>query len=146
MRHSTLFAIGEPPSTKVEGFATIAEARRIRPVYSWPQSHQLVTQTLQIPTCVEVAVHTGARLYTPAGDWQGYLGAAFEYDFTGTLRNEANGVEIRGGESIRGATGIGEAGIRHAKAGSPWLFDVRLRGYCGKREGASLKLQAEYGF
>ena len=27
-----------------------------------------------------------------------------------------------------------------------WLFDVRLRGYCGKREGASLKLQAEYGF
>ena len=82
----------------------------------------------------------------PAGDWQGYLGAAFEYDFTETLRNEANGVEIRGGESIRGATGIGEAGLRHAKAGSPWLFDVRLRGYCGKREGASLKLQAEYGF
>lgn len=62
----------------------------------------------------------------PAGDWQGFLGAAFEYDFTDTIRNEA--------------------GIHHAKAGSPWLFDMRLRGYCGKREGASLKLQAEYGF
>lgn len=104
------------------------------------------TTTLRFESVDNHRVRTGARLYAPAGDWQGYLGAAFEYDFTETLRNEANGVEIRGGESIRGATGIGEAGLRHAKAGSPWLFDVRLRGYCGKREGASLKLQAEYGF
>ena len=104
------------------------------------------TTTLRFESVDNHRVRTGARLYAPAGDWQGYLGAAFEYDFTETLRNEANGVEIRGGESIRGATGLGEAGLRHAKAGSPWLFDVRLRGYCGKREGASLKLQAEYGF
>ena len=104
------------------------------------------TTTLRFESVDNHRVRTAARLYAPAGDWQGYLGAAFEYDFTETLRNEANGVEIRGGESIRGATGIGEAGLRHAKAGSPWLFDVRLRGYCGKREGASLKLQAEYGF
>lgn len=104
------------------------------------------TTTLRFESVDNHRVRTGARLYAPAGDWQGYLGAAFEYDFTETLRNEANGVEIRGGESIRGATGIGEAGLRHAKAGSPWLFNVRLRGYCGKREGASLKLQAEYGF
>lgn len=104
------------------------------------------TTTLRFESVDNHRVRTGARLYAPAGDWQGYLGAAFEYDFTETLRNEANGVEIRGGESIRGATGIGEAGLRHAKAGSPWLFDVRLRGYCGQREGASLKLQAEYGF
>ena len=104
------------------------------------------TTTLRFESVDNHRVRTGARLYAPAGDWQGYLGAAFEYDFTEMLRNEANGVEIRGGESIRGATGIGEAGLRHAKAGSPWLFDVRLRGYCGKREGASLKLQAEYGF
>lgn len=104
------------------------------------------TTTLRFESVDNHRVRTGARLYAPAGDWQGYLGAAFEYDFTETLRNEANGVEIRGGESIRGATGIGEAGLRHAKAGSPWLFDMRLRGYCGKREGASLKLQAEYGF
>lgn len=104
------------------------------------------TTTLRFESVDNHRVRTGARLYAPAGDWQGYLGAAFEYDFTETLRNEANGGEIRGGESIRGATGIGEAGLRHAKAGSPWLFDVRLRGYCGKREGASLKLQAEYGF
>lgn len=104
------------------------------------------TTTLRFESVDNHRVRTGARLYAPASDWQGYLGAAFEYDFTETLRNEANGGEIRGGESIRGATGIGEAGLRHAKAGSPWLFDVRLRGYCGKREGASLKLQAEYGF
>ena len=104
------------------------------------------TTTLRFESVDNHRVRAGARLYAPAGDWQGYLGAAFEYDFTESLRNEANGVEIRGGESIRGATGIGEAGLRHAKAGSPRLFDVRLRGYCGKREGASLKLQAEYGF
>ena len=104
------------------------------------------TTTLRFESIDNHRVRTGARLYAPAGDWQGYLGAAFEYDFTDTIRNKANGVEIRGGESIRGATGIGEAGLRHAKADSPWLFDVRLRGYCGRREGASLKLQAEYGF
>ncbi len=104
------------------------------------------TTTLRFESVDNHRVRTGARLYAPARDWQGYLGAAFEYDFTDTLRNEANGVEIRGGESIRGATGIGEAGLRHAAADSPWLFDLRLRGYCGKREGASLKLQAEYGF
>ena len=104
------------------------------------------TTTLRFESVDNHRVRTGARLYAPAGDWQGYLGAAFEYDFTDTLRNEANGVEIRGGESIRGATGIGEAGLRHAAADSPWLFDLRLRGYCGKREGSSLKLQAEYGF
>lgn len=104
------------------------------------------TTTLRFESVDNHRVRTGARLYAPAGDWQGYLGAAFEYDFTDTIRNKANGVEIRGGESIRGATGIGEAGLRHAKADSPWLFDVRLRGYCGRREGASLKLQAEYGF
>lgn len=104
------------------------------------------TTTLRFESVDNHRVRTGARLYAPAGDWQGYLGAAFEYDFTDTIRNKANGGEIRGGESIRGATGIGEAGLRHAKADSPWLFDVRLRGYCGQREGASLKLQAEYGF
>lgn len=104
------------------------------------------TTSLRFESVDNHRVRTGARLYAPAGDWQGYLGAAFEYDFTDTIRNKANGVEIRGGESIRGATGIGEAGLRHAKADSPWLFDVRLRGYCGRREGASLKLQAEYGF
>ena len=104
------------------------------------------TTTLRFESVDNHRVRTGARLYAPAGDWQGYLGAAFEYDFTDTIRNKANGVEIRGGGSIRGATGIGEAGLRHAKADSPWLFDVRLRGYCGRREGASLKLQAEYGF
>ena len=62
--YSTLFAIGKQPSTKIEGFATIAEARRIRPVYSRRLSPRLVTQTLQIPTCVEIAVHMGTRLYT----------------------------------------------------------------------------------
>jgi hypothetical protein len=34
--YSTLFAIGKQPSTKIEGFATIAEARRISLDFSSP--------------------------------------------------------------------------------------------------------------
>ncbi len=52
------------------------------------------TTTLRFESVDNHRVRTGARLYAPAGDWQGYLGAAFEYDFTETLRNEANGGEI----------------------------------------------------
>ena len=86
------------------------------------------------------------RWYAPAGAWQGYLGAAYEYDFTPDARNEANGVHIEGGENLRGSTGIGEMGFRYSAHDSGWLVDLRLRGYCGQRKGGSLKMQAEYAF
>ncbi len=91
-------------------------------------------------------VRTGMRWYAPAGAWQGYLGAAYEYDFTPDARNEANGVHIEGGENLRGSTGIGEMGFRYSAHDSGWLVDLRLRGYCGQRKGGSLKMQAEYAF
>ena len=53
---------------------------------------------------------------------------------------------VRGGEPLRGATGIGELGLRAGEAGSPWTVDLRVRGYVGEREGASFRLQGEYAF
>ena len=58
----------------------------------------------------------------------------------------AEGQSVRGGEPLRGATGIGELGLRAGEAGSPWTVDLRLRGYAGEREGVSFRLQGEYAF
>ena len=92
-------------------------------------------------------VRTGLRLYLPSTEIaQGYIGAAYEYDFSPDSDVTVNGYEIHAENKLRGSTGIGEIGLRFAKKDSPWLMDVRFRGYFGQREGESLKLQAEYAF
>lgn len=46
------------PRLKSKTLQLLPRQRRIRPVYVRPLSHQPVTQTLQISTCIEVAVRT----------------------------------------------------------------------------------------
>ena len=46
------------PRLKSKALQLLPRQRRIRPVYVRPLSHQPVTQTLQISTCIEVAVRT----------------------------------------------------------------------------------------
>lgn len=92
-------------------------------------------------------IRTGLRLHAALAEGvAAYAGAAFEYDFTPKPEVRAEGQSVRGGEPLRGATGIGELGLRAGEAGSPWTVDLRVRGYVGEREGASFRLQGEYAF
>ena len=52
-----MFAVNNP-RLKSKALQLLPRQRRIRPVYVRPLSHQPVTQTLQISTCIEVAVRT----------------------------------------------------------------------------------------
>ena len=92
-------------------------------------------------------VRAGARIYSPRlQDWHGYAGAALEYDFSPDSEVKINGFKINAGKDMRGATGIGEAGMSYRKTGASWLVDMRLRGYVGERKGFSVRAQFEHAF
>lgn len=47
---------------------------------------------------------------------------------------------------MRGSMGIGSLGLRYQSEDSPWIADLKVRGYVGQREGVSGKLQVQYRF
>ena len=71
-----------------------------------------------------------------------YLGGYWEREFDGTARASTHGFAI-GTPSLRGDTGIGEAGIAIKPAGSRGFFiDLGVQCHGGKRDGAAATLHA----
>ena len=69
-----------------------------------------------------------------------YVGAAWDQELDGIARASTNGYAIDA-PSLRGGTGIGEAGVTFKPASSRGLFaDFGVQGYTGRREGVTAAL------
>lgn len=92
-------------------------------------------------------IRVGGRLYFPLqNSFWAYTGLAYQYDFTPDVHIEANGEKIADAASMRGSMGIGSLGLRYKSEDSPWVVDLKIRGYVGQREGVSGKAQVEYRY
>lgn len=92
-------------------------------------------------------IRVGGRLYFPLqNSFWAYTGLAYQYDFTPDVHVEANGEKIADAASMRGSMGIGSLGLRYKSEDSPWVVDLKIRGYFGQREGLSGKAQVEYRY
>ncbi len=92
-------------------------------------------------------IRVGGRLYFPLqNSFWAYTGLAYQYDFTPDVHVEANGEKIVDAASMRGSMGIGSLGLRYKSEDSPWVVDLKIRGYVGQREGVSGKAQVEYRY
>ncbi|MDM8087002.1 autotransporter outer membrane beta-barrel domain-containing protein [Parasutterella secunda] len=92
-------------------------------------------------------IRVGGRLYFPLqNSFWAYTGLAYQYDFTPDVHVEANGEKIADAASMRGSMGIGSLGFRYKSEDSPWVVDLKIRGYVGQREGLSGKAQVEYRY
>lgn len=92
-------------------------------------------------------IRVGGRLYFPLqNSFWAYTGLAYQYDFTPDVHVEANGEKIADAASMRGSMGIGSLGLRYKSEDSPWVVDLKIRGYVGQREGISGKAQVEYRY
>ena len=92
-------------------------------------------------------IRVGGRLYFPLqNSFWAYTGLAYQYDFTPDVHVEANGEKIADAASMRGSMGIGSLGLRYKSEDSPWVVDLKIRGYVGQREGVSGKAQVEYRY
>ena len=92
-------------------------------------------------------IRVGGRLYFPLqNSFWAYTGLACQYDFTPDVHVEANGEKIADAASMRGSMGIGSLGLRYKSEDSPWVVDLKIRGYVGQREGLSGKAQVEYRY
>ena len=92
-------------------------------------------------------LRVGARYLDRKNDrFTGYYGLAYEYEFSGDTGGTANHHAMYT-PSLQGSTVIGEIGFRGTPGeGSPWSFEVSLRGYAGKQEGISGAVTAVYSF
>ena len=92
-------------------------------------------------------LRVGARYLDRKNDrFTGYYGLAYEYEFSGDTGGTANHHAMYT-PSLQGSTVIGEIGFRGTPGeGSPWSFEVSLRGYAGKQEGISGAVTAAYSF
>lgn len=76
----------------------------------------------------------------------GYVGVAWEHEFDGTANAGVYGVGIHGA-SLRGNTGVLEAGLRIKPAAtSGFSADVGLEGYVGERRGVAGAVKIRYLF
>lgn len=92
-------------------------------------------------------IRVAGRLYFPLqNSFWAYTGLAYQYDFTPDVHVEANGEKIADAASMRGSMGIGSLGLRYKSEDSPWVVDLKIRGYVGQREGLSGKAQVEYRY
>lgn len=106
-----------------------------------------VTNRFNFDSVSSSRVRVGGRVYFPLqkGLWT-YTGLAYQYDFTPEVSIDVNGEKIANGASMRGSMGIGSLGLRYQSEDSPWIADLKVRGYVGQREGVSGKLQVQYRF
>ncbi|MCL2001329.1 MAG: autotransporter outer membrane beta-barrel domain-containing protein, partial [Planctomycetes bacterium] len=75
-----------------------------------------------------------------------YIGAAWEYEFSGRQRADSYGYALDT-PSLRGGTGIGELGLSLTPSQDlPLSIDLGVQGYVGKREGLTGSLQAIWRF
>jgi hypothetical protein len=95
-------------------------------------------------------LRTGAKWsYTGSDTVHPYLGAHYEYEFDGMssawLKTDAGTLELPRAK-MRGASGIGELGLRFAHAKSRLTADIGAASYFGERQGVTVKAQVGWAF
>ena len=87
----------------------------------------------------------GGRVNRAVNEYlNGYLGAAWEHEFSGTARASLYEYTL-GSPSLRGSTGIGEVGLTLKRTPvMPLNIDFGVQGYVGKREGLAANLQVRW--
>lgn len=89
----------------------------------------------------------GMRIINKTDGLKLYYGLAYEYEFDGRSNITTKGEYIDDDGGLQGGTVIGELGASYKNPQhSDWVFDVKLRGYGGSREGISTDIQATYLF
>jgi hypothetical protein len=81
-----------------------------------------------------------------SGGVKAYAGLGYDREFSGKARATTQGYRIDV-PKLKGDTGIVELGLRATpRPGQPLHLDFGLRGYAGKREGATGNLRMSYSF
>lgn len=89
----------------------------------------------------------GMRVINKVDNLKLYYGVAYEYEFDGRSNITTKGEYIDDDGGLKGGTVIGELGASYKNLQhSDWVFDVKLRGYGGNRQGLSTDIQATYLF
>jgi hypothetical protein len=97
----------------------------------------------QMDTAHSHRTRLGAKAVFAAGRVSPYAGAALEYEFQGKSNGQVFGYAVKEA-SFRGATGIGEIGVRYASG--IIQADLSIQGYLGKRRGFSAGLGVGVSF
>ena len=92
-------------------------------------------------------LRVGARITSnKENKFSTYYGLAYEYEFNGDADMTAQGLRADT-QSIQGSSVMAEVGFNYQPTpGSPWSFDLNMRGYAGERQGGSFNVQATYTF
>ena len=76
----------------------------------------------------------GARAPACGGAGSAYLGAAFQYRFDGSAVGVYKGMSTQT-PTMRGGSGVFEAGLRFAPKGGGVSLDIGVNAMCGAQEG-----------
>ena len=92
-------------------------------------------------------LRVGARITSnKENKFSTYYGLAYEYEFNGDADMTAQGISADT-QSLQGSSVMAEVGFNYQPTpGSPWSFDLNMRGYAGERQGGSFNVQATYTF
>ena len=92
-------------------------------------------------------LRVGARITSnKENKFSTYYGLAYEYEFNGDADMTAQGLQADT-QSLQGSSVMAEVGFNYQPTpGSPWSFDLNMRGYAGERQGGSFNVQATYTF
>ena len=92
-------------------------------------------------------LRVGARITSnKENKFSTYYGLAYEYEFNGDADMTAQGLKAPT-QSLQGSSVMAEVGFNYQPTpGSPWSFDLNMRGYTGERQGGSFNVQATYTF
>ena len=92
-------------------------------------------------------LRVGARITSnKENKFSTYYGLAYEYEFNGDADMTAQGLRADT-QSLQGSSVMAEIGFNYQPTpGSPWSFDLNMRGYTGERQGGSFNVQATYTF
>ena len=92
-------------------------------------------------------LRVGARITSnKENKFSTYYGLAYEYEFNGDADMTAQGLRADT-QSLQGSSVMAEVGFNYQPTpGSPWSFDLNMRGYTGERQGGSFNIQATYTF
>ena len=92
-------------------------------------------------------LRVGARITSnKENKFSTYYGLAYEYEFNGDADMTAQGLRAYT-QSLQGSSVMAEVGFNYQPTpGSPWSFDLNMRGYTGERQGGSFNVQATYTF
>ena len=92
-------------------------------------------------------LRVGARITSnKENKFSTYYGLAYEYEFNGDADMTAQGLRADT-QSLQGSSVMAEVGFNYQPTpGSPWSFDLNMRGYAGEHLGGSFNVQATYTF